>query len=46
MQLEAEPTKPFLQHVHNPLGIVVGIEGHHEIISPRRLRERTHLRRI
>jgi hypothetical protein len=33
MQLEAEPAKPFPQHVHNPLGIVVGLESHHEIIS-------------
>jgi hypothetical protein len=33
MQLEAEPTKPFPQHIHDPLGVVVGLEGHHEIIS-------------
>src|SRR5215471_10069928 len=33
MQLEAEPAKPFPQHAHDPLGIVVGLEGHHEIIS-------------
>src|SRR6266436_10016075 len=33
MQLEAEPTKPFPQHVHDPLGIIVGLESHHEVIS-------------
>src|SRR6267143_3572852 len=31
--LEAEPAKPFPQRVHDPLGIVVGLKGHHEIIS-------------
>ena len=33
MQLEAEPTKSFPQHFHDPLGVVVGLEGHHEVIS-------------
>src|SRR5262249_2872634 len=33
MQLKAEPAEALLQHVHDPLGVVVGLEGHHEVIS-------------
>ena len=33
MQREAEPTKPLPQNVHDPLGVVVGFKGHHEVIS-------------
>src|SRR5262245_11977339 len=33
MQREAEPIKPFPQHVHDPLGVVVGLKGHHEVVG-------------
>src|SRR5262249_26552333 len=33
MQREAEPAKPLPQHFHDPLGVLVGLKGHHEVIS-------------
>jgi hypothetical protein len=33
MQRKAEPGEPFPQHFHDPLGVVVGLEGHHEVIG-------------
>jgi hypothetical protein len=33
IQRKAEPAKPLPQHVHDPLGVIVVLEGHHEVIS-------------
>src|SRR5262249_30054374 len=33
MQRKAEPAKPLPQHAHDPLGVIVVLEGHHEVIS-------------
>jgi hypothetical protein len=30
MQLETESVKPLSQHIHDPFGVIVGFEGHHE----------------
>ena len=33
MQRKAEPSKPFPQDFQYPLGVVVGLEGHHKVIG-------------
>jgi hypothetical protein len=33
MQRKPKPSKPFPQHFQHPLGVVVGLEGHHEVIG-------------
>jgi hypothetical protein len=33
MQREPIPSKAFAQHFQHPLGVVVGLEGHHEVIG-------------
>jgi hypothetical protein len=33
VQLKAEPAKPLPQHVHDPLGVLVVLKGHHEVIG-------------
>src|SRR5215469_10617195 len=33
MQRKAEPAKALTQHIHDPLGVMVGLKGHHEVIG-------------
>ena len=33
MQRKPKPAKTFPQHLQNPLGVVMGLEGHHEVIG-------------
>jgi len=33
VQRKAEPAKPFPQHLHNPLGVLIGLKGHHEVVG-------------